>query len=155
MGGSKMEQIFNRAIEILQTWKGDSYTFGQDVLETTGRYVKKYGKKASLVVTGLGHGWMSMPVEQVASSLERNGIVFETIHGAMPNAPREDVYRIGFQVARARSEVIVAMGGGSTIDACKAAAVLTTYSPFEVMEILEVNAEIAGSIEPDRKSTRL
>ena len=63
-------------------------------------------------------------------------MVFETINGARPNAPREDVYRISLQVARSKSDVIVALGGGSTIDASKAAAILNTYSSAEVTEIL-------------------
>ena len=96
----------------------------------------KYGKKATLVVTELGQAWIEKPLERVKASLKANGVVFETINGARPNAPREDVYRISLQVARSKSDVIVALGGGSTIDAAKAAAVLNTYSPAEVMEIL-------------------
>jgi alcohol dehydrogenase class IV len=40
------------------------------------------------------------------------------------------------------------LGGGSTIDASKAAAVLNTYSPQEVMEILGTSVGEADSIEP-------
>jgi alcohol dehydrogenase class IV len=84
----------------------------------------------------------------VKSSLKAKGVFFETINGARPNAPREDVYRISLQVARAKSEVVVALGGGSTVDAAKAAAVLNTYSPEEVMEILGAGRGDADSIEP-------
>ncbi len=143
-----MNESIDRAKKVLKDWKGDSYTFGEDVLGGTGKYARKFGKKATLVVTELGKAWIERSLEQVKSSLKANGVVFETINGARPNAPREDVYRISLQVARARSEMIVALGGGSTVDAAKAAAVLNTYSPEEVMEILGAGRGDADSIEP-------
>jgi alcohol dehydrogenase class IV len=143
-----VREYFRKAEKILKEWKGNSYTFGEDVLEAAGEYAQKCGKKATLIVTEYGQAWIQKPLEQVKSSLKTNGIIFETINGAKPNAPREDVYRISLQVARSRSNVIVALGGGSTIDAAKAAAVLNTYSPAEVMEILGASVSEADSIEP-------
>jgi alcohol dehydrogenase class IV len=52
-------------------------------------------------------------------------IVGET-EGAAPNAPREDLARITEFLLRADPDVIVSFGGGSTIDAVKAAEVLRT-----------------------------
>ena len=138
----------DQAAKVLRDWKGDSYTFGEDVLEATGTYAKQYGKKAALVVTELGQAWIEKPLGRVKASLKANGVAFDTINGARPNAPREDVYRISLQVARSRADVIVPLGGGSTIDAGKAAAVLNTYSPAEVIEILGAGIGDADSIEP-------
>ena len=138
----------DQAKRVLRDWKGDSYTFGEDVLEATGKYAKRYGKKAALVVTELGQAWIEKPLGRVKASLKANGVAFDTINGARPNAPREDVYRISLQVARSRADVIVPLGGGSTIDAGKAAAVLNTYSPAEVIEILGAGIGDADSIEP-------
>ncbi len=138
----------DQAARVLRDWKGDSYTFGEDVLEATGKYAKLYGKKAALVVTELGQAWIEKPLGRVKASLKANGVAFDTINGARPNAPREDVYRISLQVARSRADVIVPLGGGSTIDAGKAAAVLNTYSPAEVIEILGAGIGDADSIEP-------
>jgi len=143
-----MKQSVDQAKKVLKDWKGDSYTFGEDVLEATGKYAKQYGKKAALVVTELGQSWIEGPLERVRASLKANGVVFDTVNGARPNAPREDVYRISLQVARAKADVIVALGGGSTIDAGKAAAVLNTYTPSEVMQILGASLSDADSIEP-------
>jgi len=143
-----MKESMERAEKVLKDWKGDSYTFGENVLESTGKYAKKYGKKVSLVVTELGQAWIEKPLAQVKASMKANKVKFETINGARPNAPREDVYRISLQVARSNSDAIVALGGGSTVDAAKAAAVLNTYSPSEVMEILGASLSDADSIEP-------
>jgi alcohol dehydrogenase len=143
-----MRQIMEQAKKVLREWKGDSYTFGEDVLEATGKYAKQYGKKACLVVTELGQSWIEKPLERVKASLKANGVAFDTINGARPNAPREDVYRISLQVARSKADLIVALGGGSTIDAGKAAAVLNTYTPPEVMQVLGASVSDADSIEP-------
>jgi alcohol dehydrogenase len=143
-----MKQSIEQAKKILKDWKGDHYTLGENVLDATGKYAKTYGKKAALIVTELGQAWIDKPVEQVKASLKSNGVAFELINGARPNAPREDVYRISHQVARSNSDVIVALGGGSTIDAGKAAAVLNTYTPSEVREILGAALGEADSIEP-------
>ncbi|NWG01304.1 MAG: iron-containing alcohol dehydrogenase [Syntrophaceae bacterium] len=143
-----MKEYKDQAMEVLRDWKGDSYTFGEDVLEVCGSYAKNWGGKALLVVTGLGHSWIEDPLERVKTALKANGVFFETAKGARPNAPREDVYRISLQFARSRSEMIIALGGGSTIDAAKAAATLNTYSPSEVMETLESYIGEADSIEP-------
>jgi len=143
-----MKESIERAKEILKDWKGDAYTFGEDVLGATGKYVLQHGKKATLVVTELGQAWIEQPLEKVKASLKTNGVEFEAISGARPNAPREDVYRISLQVARLKSEVVVALGGGSTIDAGKAAAILNTYSPEEVKEVLGASVSDADSIEP-------
>ena len=143
-----MKENMDQAKKILREWKGDSYTFGEDVLEATGKVAKKYGKKVTLVVTELGQAWIEKPLDRIKASLKVNGVVFETINGARPNAPREDVYRISLNAARSKADLIVALGGGSTVDAGKAAAVLNTYTPSEVMEILGANAGDADSIEP-------
>ncbi len=143
-----MKELMSRATKMLKEWKGESYTFGEDVLDASGKYAKGCGKKALLVVTELGQPWVEKPLEKVKVSLRANGVAFELANGPRPNAPREDVYRISLQVARSKSDLIVALGGGSTIDAAKAAAILTTYSPSEVMECLETSQGDADSLEP-------
>jgi len=146
--GRALKEEFKKAEEILRNWKGDAYTFGQDVLEEAGRHAARFGKRALLVVTELGQPWNEKPLERIKKSLKGNGVPFELANGARANAPREDVYRISLQVARSKSDVIVGFGGGSTIDAAKAAAVLNTYASPEVTEILGAGAADADSIEP-------
>ena len=74
-----MRETMERAKKVLKDWKGDSYTFGEDVLEAAGKYAKKYGKRVTLIVTELGQAWIQKPLEQVKSSLKANGVAFETI----------------------------------------------------------------------------
>ena len=48
------------------------------------------------------------------------------IRGAGPNCPREDLFRITKSLVETDADVVVSFGGGSTIDAAKAAEVLRT-----------------------------
>jgi alcohol dehydrogenase len=52
--------------------------------------------------------------------------VLGCIDGAAPNCPREDLARITQRLTELNPDVIVSFGGGSTIDAAKAAEVLRT-----------------------------
>ena len=36
-----MKESIDRAKKILKDWKGDSYTFGEDILEAVGKYARK------------------------------------------------------------------------------------------------------------------
>ena len=48
------------------------------------------------------------------------------IEGAAPNAPREDLFRMADELKGVDPDVIICLGGGSTLDAAKAAEVLRT-----------------------------
>ncbi len=143
-----MEQIIENAQKLLRNWKGESYIFGFEVLSRVGDYAVEYGNKALLIADGLGKPWAAGVVKAVVGSLKRKGIAYETIKGALPNAPREDLYRLALHVARLRPHVIIAVGGGSTIDSAKAANILAAYSPLQVQKALQVPEEIAGTIDP-------
>ena len=58
------------------------------------------------------------------------------------------MYRLALHIARTRPDVIVALGGGSTIDAAKAADVLSTFSPQDVRDILQSPPALADGIDP-------
>ncbi len=143
-----MERMIVQAGRLLQEWKGDAYTFGFDVLGKAGDYAARYGKKALLIVADLGEPWMAGTLEAVTGSLRAQGVEFEAVRGAGPNAPREDLYRLAMNVAVSRPEVIIALGGGSTIDAAKAANVLATFSPLEVKRALQASDSAASTVDP-------
>ncbi|NWF56120.1 MAG: iron-containing alcohol dehydrogenase [Syntrophaceae bacterium] len=143
-----MEQVMEKARALLKEWKGDAYTFGFEVLGKTGDIVAHHGKRALVIVADLGQGWMAGTLQTITDSLRARGVETEIIIGAGPNAPREDVYRLGLHVARTRPEVILAVGGGSTIDAAKAANVLAAFSPEEVKKALQAPDALAGTIDP-------
>jgi alcohol dehydrogenase len=143
-----MEQVMESARKMLADWKGDSYAFGFDVLRRAGDYAAKFGRKALLMAADLGEPWVAGTLKSVADALQARGIEFEAITGARPNAPREDLYRLALNVARSRPDMIIPVGGGSTIDAAKASNVLATYWPTEARASLQVPEAVASSIDP-------
>src|SRR5690242_15787404 len=117
-----MEQ-FDNARHLLREFKGDRYVNGFDVLPRAGALAAALGRKV-LFISDRFPGAES-PAASIRSSLESAGLeVCGAIEGARPNAPREDLARIAAAVCSAGPGVLVSFGGGSTIDAAKAAAVL-------------------------------
>lgn len=143
-----MKELMEQARKILVEWKGTSYAFGDGALNKVGSFAKPLGKKALVIVADLGQPWVEPIRKEVENSLKEQGVAYQTVLGAAPNAPREDLYRIALQLSRSRADMIIAVGGGSTVDAAKAAAILVTYSPDEVQKALGGNEALSGTIEP-------
>ncbi len=116
---------FAKARELLRQFKGDRYLYGVGVLDDLGAATAALGGRAALVAD-------SFPgsdnfVAQIKDSLAASDVQLAgKVAGAGPNAPREDLARITEQLKELQPEVIVSFGGGSTIDAAKAAEVLRT-----------------------------
>lgn len=113
----------DKARSLLRQFKGNSYLFGPGALGQIGPWVRKAGDRAALV-RGTFRG-SDDHVRLLRPSLADAGVdLAAEIRGARPNTPAEDVRRISGELARSNANVVVSFGGGSTIDATKAAMVL-------------------------------
>jgi alcohol dehydrogenase len=116
---------FTRARRLLHVFKGKTYAFGEGALARTGPLTAGLGRRAVLIRPA--HPGSDAVVGAVVAALEASGVaVVGTLPGVRPNAPREDVFRLTDQLQRLDLDVCVAIGGGSILDAAKAAEVLRT-----------------------------
>jgi len=125
-------KLKEKAIKLLKNFKKDNYIFGIDKLDEIGRIANQYGKSA-LVISNTTY--LSPIANKVVNSLNKYGIKLaggKIVPDAKPNCPREDVYRIETYILHFQPDCIIAVGGGSTLDAAKAANTLASlgkYSP--------------------------
>ncbi|KPK35513.1 MAG: 3-dehydroquinate synthase [Phycisphaerae bacterium SG8_4] len=116
---------FEKARALLHEFKGSSYLFGANVLPRAGDQASAAGRKAALVRDTFEGS--DDYVAGIRNSLAASGVsLAEEIRGAGPNCPREDLFRIAESLRESDADVVVSFGGGSTIDAAKAAEVLHT-----------------------------
>ena len=100
--------------------------FGAGTLSQLGEVVSRYGKRA-LIVTGGGSVKRSGIFDKAISSLNAAGVAYAECNSVEPN-PRITSVRRGAQIARDEGcDVIIALGGGSTMDASKVMAAAFYY----------------------------
>ena len=108
--------------------------FGAGTLSKLGDVASKHGEKA-LIVTGGGSVKRSGIFDKAISSLNAAAVAYAECDGVEPN-PRITTVGRGAQIARNEGcDVIIALGGGSTMDAAKviAAAVLYDGDPWDLI----------------------
>ncbi|MDR3200363.1 MAG: iron-containing alcohol dehydrogenase, partial [Spirochaetales bacterium] len=116
---------FDTAKKLLSDWKGSSYLLGNGVLDKIGPIVAGIAKNVALIYTE--YPGVDVYVNRIKKNLTDAGVKdISVIEGAKANAPKEDLQRIADLLKLSNAEMVVSFGGGSTIDAAKAAEVLRT-----------------------------
>lgn len=106
--------------------------FGKDALGFVGEEVKKYSDKV-LITYGGGSIKKNGVYDKVISELKNSGVEIFELSGIEPN-PRIDSVREGVKIIKENNiGAILAVGGGSTIDASKfmAAGACADFDPWE------------------------
>jgi alcohol dehydrogenase class IV len=117
--------LFTQAHKLLKTFKGNSYLYGAGVLSRVGGVIARQGKRPALIRSTFPGS--NDYVHALQGSLHAAGLAFAAvIEGPRPNAPREDLLEITEALREADPDVVVSFGGGSNIDASKAAEALRT-----------------------------
>lgn len=103
------------------------FVFGRQTEQQTGKLVGEMGGTRVLLCYGGSHARKSGLLQRVISSLESENIPVATMGGIQPNPTDENVYE-GLRIGREhKADFIVAVGGGSVIDASKAIAAALCY----------------------------
>ncbi len=108
--------------------------FGKDTHKNVGEIIKSYGYKKIMLQYGKGSVKKSGLYDEVMDSLSKNEILVTEFGGVDPN-PRLSKVREAVQLAKKEKvEMILALGGGSTIDSSKYTA-LGAANDFDVWDI--------------------
>ncbi|GIM29083.1 alcohol dehydrogenase [Clostridium polyendosporum] len=99
--------------------------FGDGSVETAGRETKKLGNKA-LIVTGKNSVKKSGALDKLIKSLEESDVGY-VLFDQVESDPDVKTVEKGVELSKINSvDVIVAMGGGSPLDAAKAISIMIT-----------------------------
>ncbi|MCE1274952.1 MAG: iron-containing alcohol dehydrogenase, partial [Chlorobiales bacterium] len=120
--------------------------FGAGTLDRLGEAVRAHGTKA-LVVTGGGSVKRNGTFDRAVASLNAAGVSVVECSGVEPNPRLSTVVRGADLARREACDVVVALGGGSTMDAAKvmAAVVFFEGDPWEMFPHGQANRRL-----PDR-----
>lgn len=118
--------------------------FGRGTHKQVGEQVKQYANKVLLHYGG-GSIKRSGLYDDVVASLKEAGVAFVELGGVAPN-PRLGLVHEGIELCRKEGvELILAVGGGSTIDSAKAIAMGVPYDG-EVWDFYESEAMPASAL---------
>jgi len=127
----EMEKVIAEAEKILKSWKPTKIHFGEGTVLRVGEVVKKYGDRTLLVI-GKNSIRKSGVLDRVLQSLKKNSMNCKIVEGVEPNPSKETVYRIAYHLLAGNFDSLLAVGGGSVIDAAKAAGILGTIKEGEI-----------------------
>jgi len=96
--------------------------FGAGAIDQLGETVARYGKKA-LIVTGGGSVKKTGVFEKAVNSLKKSGVSYAECSGVEPNPRITSVARGVETIRKENCDALIALGGGSVMDAAKVMAV--------------------------------
>lgn len=108
--------------------------FGENQLNNLGTELKKHGNRVLLTYGGGSIKKMGL-YDQVVAEIKKAGLEFFELSGIEPN-PRIDSVRKGAQICKEENiDVLLAVGGGSTLDATKymAAGACVDHDPWDFL----------------------
>lgn len=109
--------------------------FGRGEIDRLGEHAAEYGSRAMLV-TGRSSARQTGLLDRVVDLLDDAGLDVTLFDRIMPN-PTDEIVDEGGELAREQDvDVIVAVGGGSAMDAAKGIAVAATHAQ-SIREFLE------------------
>ena len=97
---------------------------GRDCLKNSSEFLQKYGKKV-LIICGYKSADENGAINDATHALGSANIAYEIFRGINPNPSIEQVRQVSEIAIKGNCDFILAIGGGSVIDAAKAVAILS------------------------------
>ena len=120
-----MDTLLSRADDLLKSWRGDNFIFGNNVLDRAGELAADLGKNYWLVFgKSVDASGSKAKLESTMRAAGFNKVGESA--GAAPNSPDTDVIRVADDLKGADQQLdfVLCFGGGSLIDAAKGSVVL-------------------------------
>ncbi|MHA1819436.1 MAG: iron-containing alcohol dehydrogenase family protein [Promethearchaeota archaeon] len=136
------KEIREEAMEIFKNWPRTKIIFGKGVIKETGKYALEFCKndeKKALIVIGGGSVKKNGILDSLTESLKNNGIKWDIFEGVEPNPSKETIENIAKKYNSDKYDVTIGLGGGSVMDAAKAALILTTLKTDDLTPFFGVN----------------
>jgi alcohol dehydrogenase YqhD (iron-dependent ADH family) len=119
--------------------------FGKDQLGHLGEEISRFGKKVLLVYGGGSIKKIGL-YDKVMKELEKAGMTVFELGGVEPNPHHTTVNR-GAEICKKESvDVLLAVGGGSTIDATKGIAAAAKYEGDDVWDLVTHKASVSETL---------
>ncbi|HTY92916.1 MAG TPA: iron-containing alcohol dehydrogenase, partial [Steroidobacteraceae bacterium] len=119
------------AVRLLADWKPTRIAFGPGIIAGVGNTVREFGR-AVLVVTGQGSIRGGGVLDRITAALDQASVRCAICASVEPNPSQETVYRIAYRLLAGNHDCVLAVGGGSVMDAAKAACILATAQSGEL-----------------------
>ena len=119
-----MDRI-EEALHLLHRWKPTRLEFGDGVIAKAGATVRPFGNDC-LIVLGSGSIRAGGVLDRIAESLAGAGVACDICEGVEANPSEATVYRIACRLLSRPFQCVLAVGGGSVMDAAKAACILAS-----------------------------
>lgn len=117
--------------------------FGKGAEGQVGKLCKEQGATKVLVHFGGGSAKRSGLLDRVCAALEEEGLPYVTLGGVVPN-PRLSLVYEGIELCRKEGvDFLLAVGGGSVIDSCKAIG-YGLANDFDVWELFDKKRAATG-----------
>ena len=108
---------------------------GEGCIKEHAAFLATYGKKCAVITSRFAPGCRNYALEDVCAALDEKEIEYTVIDRVQENPPVESIVSIADECMALGAEFIVAIGGGSSIDSAKAAALRMKYpteDPYKV-----------------------
>ncbi|MBC8417540.1 MAG: iron-containing alcohol dehydrogenase [Desulfobacterales bacterium] len=115
----------------IQEWEPTRIHFGEGTINKVGDAVRRYADNA-LVVIGQGSVKTTGVLDRITGLLDQASVRYKICEGVEPNPSKETVYRISYHLLAGNFTCLLAVGGGSVIDASKAAGILAKVKDGEL-----------------------
>ncbi|MDO4176394.1 MAG: iron-containing alcohol dehydrogenase [Bacillota bacterium] len=119
--------------------------FGTEALEQLGEKVKEFGGETVLCIYDKGVEQAGI-ADRAIKNIEASGANVITYDGVLPDAPKDVIHEAGKLAADNNVNVIVGIGGGSSLDTAKAASILAE-NPMPISQYYPANG---GAFKSER-----